>query len=71
MTEERWISRPINEKRSVPHVEAFIDEIKAVCRKHKLSLEPHDVVGGLVVIPVDGEEDLESIDSARVCSAAM
>ena len=47
---KRW-----NGKKNVenPKVDAFLDEVKEVCKKHKMSLSHEDLHGAFIVIDYD------------------
>lgn len=56
---------------AVPKAEKFIEDLLAVCRKHRMSLENEDNQGALVVIPMDDNNDLWCIMDAMVHPAVL
>ncbi len=56
---ERWIKvsngqRPRKEVR--PEVDAFLDEIEAVCRKHVMSISHEDMHGAFIIEDFDDDD---------------
>lgn len=67
---ERWLAGP-RKNSVVPKVDAFLDEIVEVCRKHDLMLEAGDSHSGINVVTFD-EFNAEVLRKhAHVCETVI
>ena len=67
----KWIVGPIGEYKDTPKVDAFLDEVSAVCIKHGLVLEVEGVSDGFVVYTFERQSDLKSLECAHVSISAF
>lgn len=51
MIRRRWVQQPSMENVEAPEVDAFIEELVAVCRRHGYSIAHEDGHGAFVVEP--------------------
>ena len=61
----RWVRRGSKSgfEESPEHVEAFLEEIEAVCRKHNMSIGHEDTGGSFIITPLD-EDHIEWLSHA-------
>jgi len=52
---ERWNSKAGKQLPSDPRIEAFLDEIEQVCRKHGMTISHEDVYGGFEIEDFGGD----------------
>lgn len=55
---KRW-SRNENRDIETPEVDAFVEEVLQVCRKHGIAIRHEDIGGAFVLSPLRDETDLE------------
>lgn len=53
MTQQRWNEARGERIDSAPEVEAFLDDLEAVCRKHSMSIGHEDSHGGFIIYDFD------------------
>lgn len=64
---KRWVSGQGREVESA-RIDAFLDEVIAVCNRHGLSIGHEDSYGSFIV---EADEDVEWLRSASVTSEAL
>ena len=67
---KRWVGRPVDDRMDVPHVDAFLKDILAVFRKHRLELS-HEDHGGAFVVRMLTKAGKAWVNQASVDAAAL
>lgn len=62
---KRWVTSPVSSSRELPAVDAFLEEINEVCRKHGMSISHEDTHGAFIIDRLDDERDLEWLSLAH------
>ncbi len=61
----RWSNKE-NKEIEAKRVDAFLDEVHQVCKKHGFCIETDDCQGGFVIERYDDEKDFEWLGYASV-----